>query len=56
MRSQQLIAASLLARLAQAILPEPLLLALLGRRLTPVRVESNHAAQLRRLADRCRRD
>ena len=50
MRSQQLIAASLLARLAQAILPEPLLLALLGRRLTPVRVESNRAAHLRRLA------
>ena len=41
-----------LMQLAQALLPQPLLAALFGRRVSPVRVESARAAQLRRLAER----
>ena len=46
--------ATALFQLAQVVLPEPLLLALFGRRLTPVRVESTRAGRMRRIAENSR--
>ena len=47
---------TLLFRLAQALLPQAAVASLFGLRLTPVRIESGLAEQLRRIAAARRRD